>query len=1050
MPFIETNYENAVMILLDELGYTCLYGPDIERDYRNPMYMDALTGKLPQINPSADRQAVDEAFYKLTHAEHGTLVQQNRQFMDWVQNGMEVSYQKNGETMHDIIQLIDYKTPINNLFHAINQWTIIENETKRPDVVIFVNGLPLVVVELKSCIREETDLSDAYNQIRNYMHGIPSLFRFNTFCIISDLVNSKVGTITAGFDRFVDWKTVDGRYEETQFARYDVLFSGMLEINRFLDIIRHFILFSQETPEDKKILAGYHQYFAVRKAVESTVYASGLGYYEENQFNSLMAAENSPMDLSFSYNKRKSGNRKGGVFWHTQGSGKSLSMVFYSGLLQLALGSPTIVVITDRNDLDNQLYSQFSACTDFLRQIPVQAESREHLKELLTRRQANGIFFTTMQKFEESAEPLSERQNIIVMADEAHRSHYGLAERVKKNGTVIIGTARVIRDSLPNATFIGFTGTPVSTKDRNTREVFGEYIDIYDMTQAVEDGSTRPVYYESRVMKLALKEDVLHRIDATYELLALNTDEQDIERSKKELGTMEAILAAPETIDTLCQDIITHYEDSREKLLTGKAMIVANSRSIALDIYRRFLELRPNWTEKVKVVMTSSNSDPEEWRTIIGNKTYKKDMARKFKDDNDSMKIAIVVDMWLTGFDVPSLATMYVYKPMFGHNLMQAIARVNRVFQDKEGGLVVDYVGIARALKEAMNDYTVRDRKNYGDMDIARTALPRFKEKLRVCGELFHGFAYTAFISESSDDKQRANLISGGINFVMGKDEGAQKLFQKEALLLNQAKTLCQSLLDRQQRMEAAFFEAIRVALNKISGPRKFSFKEINEQINEMLKQSIHSEGVINLFTDKNENFSLFDPVFLEEIGKMKEKNLAAELIRKLLSEQIAIYQRTNLVQAEKFSERMQRIMNAYRNSQITNAQVIEELRTMALDIQKAHQQGDALGLTQEEMAFYDAITKPEAVKDFYTNDQLREMTRKLTGALRKSRTIDWQKKESARARMRIMVKRLLNEYKYPPEGLEDAIHTVISQCEMWADDEQALPPEKQKALPVI
>ncbi len=892
----------------------------------------------------------------------------------------------------------------NNLFHAINQWTVVENETKRPDVVIFVNGLPLVVVELKSCMREDTDFSDGYRQIKNYLHEIPSLFQYNAFCIISDLVDSKVGTITAGFDRYVDWKTVDGKYEETQFARYDVLLNGMLQPERFLNIVKHFILFSQDTPEDKKILAGYHQYFAVCKAVESTRNATET-------------------------------DGKGGVFWHTQGSGKSLSMVFYAGLLQQALDNPTIVVITDRNDLDDQLYAQFSACKDFLRQTPEQAGGREHLHALLAGRQVGGILFTTMQKFEESAEPLSERRNIIVMADEAHRSQYGLIEQVKKDGTVVVGAARIIHDSLPNATFIGFTGTPVSAKDRNTREVFGDYIDVYDMTQAVADGATRPVYYESRVMNLGLNEDVLRQIDTTYELLALNANEQDIERSKKELGNMEAILAAPETIDTLCRDIITHYEDSRENLLTGKAMVVAYSRPIAMQIYRRMLELRPAWTEKVKVVMTSGNNDPEEWRSMIGNKSYKKELARKFKDNDDPMKIAIVVDMWLTGFDVPSLATMYVFKPMSGHNLMQAIARVNRVFRDKEGGLVVDYVGIARALKEAMNDYTVRDRQKYGDMDISKTALPKFEEKLRVCGELLHGFDYSAFMLECSDDKVRADLITGGINFIMGKDEDAKLLFQKEAMLLKQAKTLCQSLLDREQRMEAAYIEAIRVALNRISGPRKLSFREINEQINAMLKQSIRSEGVINLFSDQNEEFSLFDPAFLEEVGKMKEKNLAAELLKKLLSEQIAVYQRTNLVQAEKFSERMQRIMNLYRNGQLTNAEVIEELRKMADDMAKARQEGDELGLSQEELAFYDAITKPEAVKDFFSHDQLRDMTRELTDAVRGSRTIDWQKKDSARAQMRVMVKRLLKKYKYPPEGLEDAIKTVMTQCEMWVDE---------------
>ncbi|MFT8890152.1 MAG: type I restriction endonuclease subunit R [Ethanoligenens sp.] len=1004
MPYAEANFENAVMILLEELGYARLYGPDVERDFHNPLYLDALTGQLPRINPMADRQAVEEALHKLTHIEHGTLLQQNKRFMDWLQNGIEVTYQKGGETKNELVRLIDYEHPEHNMFCAINQWTITEHETKRPDVVVFVNGLPLVVVELKTCMREDTDFSDGYRQIKNYMKEIPVLFQYNAFCIISDLIDSKVGTITSGFDRFVDWKTVNGDYEETQFARYDVLFRGMLEPNRFLDILRYFILFSQDIPEDHKILAGYHQYFAVRKAIESTRHAVET-------------------------------DGKGGVFWHTQGSGKSLSMVFYAALLQQALDSPTIIVITDRNDLDDQLYGQFSACKDFLRQTPEHAQSREHLKELLAGRRANGIFFTTMQKFEEAHEPLSERRNIIVMADEAHRSQYGLTERVKKDGTVVIGAARVIRDSLPDATFIGFTGTPISSKDRDTRAVFGDYIDIYDMTQAVEDGATRPVYYESRVMDLGLKEDVLRQIDTTYELLAQNANEQDIERSKKELGNLEAILSAPETIDTLCRDIIAHYEQNREHLLTGKAMIVAYSRSIAIDIYHKLLELRPGWQEKVKVVMTSGNNDPEEWRDIIGNKSYKRELARKFKDNDDSLKIAIVVDMWLTGFDVPSLATMYVYKPMSGHNLMQAIARVNRVFLDKEGGLVVDYIGIARALKRAMNDYTVRDRSNYGNLDIAKTALPKFEEKLRVCGELLYGFDYSAFLLETSNDRQRADLIAGCINSVLGKNADTQKTFATEALLLKQARTLCQSLLNREQRMESALFEAVRVALSRISGTQKLSLKEINDRINEMLQQSVHSEGVINLFGEQSAEFSLFDPAFLEEISRMKQKNLAAELLRKLLAEQISAYQHTNLVQAEKFSDRMQKLMNAYRNGQITNAEVIEELQKMAADIAKAHQTGASLGLSPEELAFYDAITRPEAVKDFYTNDQLLQMTKELADTLRRSRTVDWQKKESARAQMRVMVKRLLRKYKYPPDGMQDAIQTVLAQCELWTDE---------------
>ena len=728
-------------------------------------------------------------------------------------------------------------------------------------------------------------------------------------------------------------------------------------------------------------------------------------------------------------------------------------MVFYAHYLQEALESPTIVVITDRNDLDDQLYGQFARCKDFLRQTPQHAESRKNLKELLANRQANGIIFTTMQKFEESNEALSERRNIIVMADEAHRGQYGLNEKVvvkqKDNGEVeaktVIGTARIIRDTLPNATYIGFTGTPISTKDRSTREVFGDYIDIYDMTQAVEDGATRPVYYESRVIHLKLDENALHLIDNEYDIMADNADPYVIEKSKKELGQMEAILGADQTINSLVNDILDHYENYRENILTGKAMIVAYSRPIAMKIYKRILELRPAWTEKIAVVMTQGNNDPEEWREIIGNKAHKDDMARKFKDNNSPLKIAIVVDMWLTGFDVPSLATMYVYKPMAGHNLMQAIARVNRVFKDKEGGLVVDYVGIAAALKQAMNDYTARDKKNYGDTDVSKAAYPKFLEKLSICRDLFHGFSYEKFMTGS--DLDRAKLISGGVNFILGKsvaeyelpdNEKTQNVFIKEALLLKQALSLCSSLVGEQTRMEAAFFESVRtMTVRLVSGGtgKKFTLPEVNERINELLKHSIKSEGVINLFSDVQTEFSLFDPKFLEEVANMKEKNLAVELLKKLISEQVSVYRRTNIVKSEKFSEIIQSAMNRYLNGMLTNEEVIQELLKLAKDIAAAAAEGEKLGLTADELAFYDALTKPQAIKDFYEHDELIAITKELTDLLRKNQTIDWQKKESARAGMRRLVKRLLKKHKYPPEGMDDAVQTVMSQCEMWTDN---------------
>ena len=1017
MSYNESDYENAIIDLFqNRLNYDYVYAPNIERDFRSPLYDEVLEESLRRINKGAPYDAIQDALFKLRNFENGELVQKNAVFMDYLQNGIPVRYTEKGEERSMIIYLVDYENVDNNSFIISNQWTFIENSEKRPDVILFINGLPVVLVELKSPSREETDASEAYLQLRNYMYEIPSMFVYNAILVMSDQLTSKAGTITSGEDRFMEWKTTDGSYENTQFSQFDTFFEGIFQKDRLLDIIKNFICFSNDGTKQIKILAGYHQYFAVRKAIESTKKATVT-------------------------------DGKGGVFWHTQGSGKSLSMVFYAHLLQSALQSPTVVVLTDRNDLDDQLYGQFARCKDFLRQDPIHAESREHLRSLLAGRKANGIIFTTMQKFEESFECLSERRNIIVMADEAHRGQYGLAERIKittneegeEVAKRVVGTARIIRNSLPNATYIGFTGTPISSKDRSTREVFGDYIDIYDMTQAVEDGATRPVYYESRVVKLKLDEATLKLIDQEYDIMAQNADAGVIEQSKHELGRMEAILGNDATIATLVMDILNHYEKNRENLLTGKAMIVAYSRPIAMKIYRKILEMRPEWKElgKVAVVMTSSNKDPEDWRDVIGNKAYKNELAVQFKDNESPLKIAIVVDMWLTGFDVPSLATMYVYKPMSGYNLMQAIARVNRVFQDKEGGLVVDYVGIASALKQAMNDYTVRDKKNYGDTDVSKVAYPKFLEKLQVCRDLLFGYDYSTFMNGT--DFERAKAISGAVNFIIAPSKEQEKEdFVKEALMLHQALSLCSSLVEESLRFEAAFFESVRVLVVRLSnqgGGKKISLPEMNARINELLKHSIKSDGIINLFSDVHEEFSLFDPKFLEEVAKMKEKNLAVELLKKLIAEQIHVYRRTNVVKSEKFSEIIQRSMNAYLNGMLTNEQVIEELMKLAKDIAAASKEGQALGLTADELAFYDALTKPQAVKDFYENEELIAITKELTETLRKNRTIDWQKKDSARARMRMMIKKLLKTHRYPPEGMEDAVQTVMLQCELWVDN---------------
>lgn len=1018
MLFNENTYEQAIIELFKNMGYSHIYAPEMERDYSSPIMEATLLDCLVRLNRGLPIEAIKEAISKLKNFDNGSLVQKNAVFMGYLQDGIEVKYFHKAEEKSSIVKLIDYEKVENNTFEVVNQFTFIEGyNNRRPDIILFINGLPLVLMELKSPSKDEVGAENAYNQIRNYMQDIPSIFYYNAICVISDLSTNKAGTITSGLDRFMEWKTKDGSYENTAYAQFDTFYEGLFQKERLLDIIKNFICFSESNQQLIKILAGYHQYFAVKKAVERAKVATAT-------------------------------DGKGGVFWHTQGSGKSLSMVFYAHLLQEVLDSPTIVVMTDRIDLDDQLYMQFSKCSKFLRQVPVQAESKEHLKSLLEGRTANGIIFTTMFKFEKGETALSERRNIVVMADEAHRGQYGFDEKIvlseneegEKEAHIVVGNARIIRDALPNATFIGFTGTPVSIKDRNTREVFGDYIDVYDMTQAVEDGATRPVYYESRVIHLKLDQNTLQLIDSTYDLLEQQADAVTIEKSKKMLGQMESVLGADSTIESLCSDIVTHYETNRANLLTGKAMIVAYSRPIAMKIYRKILEMRPNWKEKVGVVMTSGNNDPEDWKEVIGTKSHKEELARKFKDNNDPMKIAIVVDMWLTGFDVPSLATMYVYKPMHGYNLMQAVARVNRVFQDKEGGLIVDYVGIASALKEAMKEYSSRDRARYGDMDIAKTAYPKFQEKLQVCKDLMHGFDFKDFLTGNA--LLMAKCITSGVNFILDvKVPKRKELFIKEALLLKQAHSLCSSLTNSDERRAAAFFESVRATVTKISmegsGAKPLSLKEINSQINELLKASIQSEGVINLFESKHlgEKFSLFDPNVLEEIAKMKEKNIVVEILRKLMAEQIAIYKRTNVVQATTFSEKITLLMNSYYNGLITNEEVIKELLKAAEEIADLRKQGEKLGLSEEELAFYDALTKPENVKDFYENEELIAMTRELTEMLRKNRTIDWQKKETARAGMRKMVKRLLKKYKYPPEQYENAIEIVMSQCEMWTDN---------------
>ena len=1012
MPMNEDFYEQVIIEhLRDDLGYEFLHGPDVPRttpDYRDVFLPAVLPSSLKRINPGLPSVAIDQAILKMSNIDTGGLYQKNEVFNDYLQSGVEVHFFDGKEERDDIVYLLDYRNPLNNRFHVVNQWTFVEYSEKRPDVIVFVNGMPLVVFELKSPSREETDASHAYKQLRNYMKHIPSLFVPNAFCVMSDLTETRVGTITAKEDRYVAWKSVDGDYSGTAHADWKTMLDGMLAKERLIDIVHNFVCFNDSAESVVKILAGYHQYFAVRKAADRAVEAV-------------------------------KGDGKIGVFWHTQGSGKSLSMVFFAHLLQERLDSPTIVVITDRNDLDDQLYGQFGRCKAFLRQEPVNAKSRQHLKDLLVGREANGIIFTTMQKFMDGDEPLCDRSNVVVMVDEAHRGQYGLTERMDERGNVTIGAARMVRKALPNASYIGFTGTPIATEDKNTREIFGDYIDVYDMTQAVEDNATRPVFYESRVVALHLDESVLAKLDAVYAEYAEDVDAASIERSKHELGGMDAIFGTPETIDALCTDIVEHYEANRADVLTGKAMIVAYSRPIAMKIYYRLMEMRPAWKDKVGVVMTMSNQDPEEWFDVCGGATHKKDMERKFKSDDDPMKIAIVVDMWLTGFDVPSLATMYVFKPMKGHNLMQAIARVNRVYPGKEGGLIVDYIGIAGALKRAMKDYTARDQSNYGDMDIAATAYPKFREKLEVCRDLLYGFEYRDRIFSGSK-QELASCITEGTNWLLDptRTELTEDLL-KQAQLMNQALSLCKSLVSEEDQHEAAFISVLRVQVLRIlgkagAGGGGMSYAELNQRVTAILEQAVKSDGVIDLFEQDSVEISLFDESFLEELAHMKEKNIALETLKRLIKEQVRSYQRTSVVKSEKFSELLQKTINSYLNGMLTNAEVIEELLKMAKEMMAEREEGAKLGLSDEELAFYDALTRPEAVRDFYENEELVAMTRELTQTLRESATIDWQRKESARAGMRVKIKRLLRKYKYPPEAAGDAMTTVMKQCELWAD----------------
>ncbi len=1028
--FYEDNLEQAIIqIFENDLGYEYKSGIDIapesvesaRDDFHEVILKEKFFDSLKRINPTISKDVLEDVFKQVIHPNSPMMSENNKTFHKYLVEGVDVVYKdKDGNDKGDKVYLFDFKDISKNEFLIVNQFTIVEFDERRPDLILFINGLPLVVFELKSLSNEKVGCEKAYNQLQTYKQKIPSLFNTNAFLVISDGVNAKVGTISSNFERFTAWKSVDG-VKLNSHIQIETLLLGMFEKGRLLDIIKNFIVFVEDGVKSTKILSAYHQYFAVKKAVDSTV-------------NSILEK-----------------SKKAGLVWHTQGSGKSLSMVFYTSSIIQALKNPTVIILTDRNDLDMQLFTTFSKASSILRQTPIQIENKDDLREKLNR-ESGGIIFTTIQKFalkddEVQIECLSDRRDIILIADEAHRSQYGLEAKVDtKTGKISYGYAKHIRDALPNATFIGFTGTPIENSDKSTREIFGDEVDIYDMTQAVEDGSTVKIYYESRIAKLKLDEKVLNKIDEEYEKLE---DEgapvELLDESKRKFTKLEEIVGDAHRLEMLAMDIVTHYED-REIILApkslDKAMIVCMNRKIAVNLYDQIIKLRPSWHSddmdkgKIKVIMTSSASDDEllkKYETTKDDRVY---LAKRIKDINDELKIVIVVDMWLTGFDVPSMSTMYIDKPMKSHNLMQAIARVNRVFKDKVGGLVVDYIGIMGSLKEALQTYTRRDiDKVELNLD---AAFHKLEDSLTFLRKLFSAFDYSGF--KSGSDKDRLTLIGDGVEHVLIEsygEENIKKEFNKKVSELNAAQTLCNSMLDDDMKLEIAYFKAVKSALNKLEG-KEFNLKEINQRVLSLVKDSIQKDSILELndiLGIKQNELDIFNEEFLKEISSMKRKNIALELLKRLLSNKIKAYEKTNLVQSEKFSFLMNEVMNKYNNKALTNAEVIDELLKMSKDMMEDFLKGNELGLTDEEKSFYDALTKFDTVKEAMDESVLKELAVELTKTIQNSKTIDWQYKENTRARMRREVKRLLKKYKYPPDNAVEALALVIKQVELSCEN---------------
>jgi len=1053
----EAELEAELLKQLALLGYACasdeLIGPDGRQpergSYDEVVLKGRLTAAVARLNPSLPPEAQADGILRLTQSELPNLLEENRRIHRLLTEGADVEYYgEDGVLMAGKVRLIDFERSANNDWLAVRQFTVIAGQVKRrPDVVLFVNGLPLAVIELKAPGDENATLAGAFNQLQTYKQQIPALFRSNALLVTSDGLSARVGSLSADFERFMPWRTTDGTAILPKGAmEIATLIEGVFEQRRFLDLLRHFTVFGETGGGLIKIIAGYHQFHAVKKAVEQTIRAMPAA----NVVREDPATYGLP-----SVRDQKPGDRHVGVIWHTQGSGKSLLMAFYAGLLvsDPRMANPTLVVLTDRNDLDDQLFATFSMCRDLIRQTPVQAQDREHLKQLLNRA-SGGVIFTTLQKFfpagdETNFPVLTDRSNVVVIADEAHRSQYGLKANVdRKTGKSGYGFAKYLRDALPNASFIGFTGTPIETADVNTPAVFGHYIDIYDISRAVEDGATVPIYYESRLARIELDEDEKPHIDAEIEALLEDEDVPNAERVKQKWSTVEALVGATKRLKLVAADLVQHFED-RVAALDGKAMVVCMSRRICVELYNEIVKLRPDWHSsddnagRVKVVMTGSASDPPEWQQHIGNKARRDLLAKRIRDPRDPLQLVLVCDMWLTGFDAPPIHTLYIDKPMRGHGLMQAIARVNRVFRDKPAGLVVDYIGIAQNLKAALAQYSKPDQDKTGIDE--REAVAVLLEKYEIVRDMFHGFDYRTALSGTPGE--RLAMMADAIEWILDKQrqwaaaektpEGkkqAQRRFVDGVLALSKAFALASSSDEaRRIREEVGFFQAIRAALVKTSGGSGTARQDRDLAIQQIVSRAVVSTEIVDILAAagiQTPDISILSDEFLREVQQMEKKNLAVEALRKLLGDSIRSRSRTNVVEARTFTERLEDAIARYHANAITTVEVLQELIKLAQDIRAARSRGEEQGLSPDEIAFYDALAENESALQVMGDDKLRVIAHELLVSLRKNVAVDWAHRAAARARLRVLVKRILRKYGYPPDLQDTAVQTVLQQAE--------------------